>query len=55
MCFIYRGTIKAKKIVVCLNPDSGGTLWFQAEIVRQRLVHNDFWEYGARFTGPAQL
>lgn len=55
MCFIYRGTIKARKIVVCLNPDAGGTLWFQAEIVRQRLVHNDFWEYGARFTGPASL
>ena len=55
MAFIYQGQIKTKKVVICLNPDTGGTHWFQAEIVRQRQVHNDYWEYGTRFTGPAQI
>lgn len=54
-CFIYRGVIKSKKVVICLNPDTGGSHWFQALIVRQRQVHNDFWEYGIRFTGPASI
>lgn len=55
MAFIYRGQIKTRKVVVCLNPDTGGTHWFQAEIVRSRQVHNDFWEYGVMFTGSAQI
>ena len=55
MAFIYRGQIKTKKIVVCLNPDSGGTHWYQAEIVRSRQVHNEFWEFGVRFTGAANI
>ncbi len=55
MSFVYRGHIKAEKIVVCLDPDKGGTHWYQGVLVRKRLVHNDFWEYGVRFTGTAQI
>jgi hypothetical protein len=51
--FIYKGRIDVKRIVVCLDPESGETAWFHAEVVRRRQVHNDFWEYGARFTGRA--
>lgn len=55
LAFIYRGQIEAEKVVVCLDPDTGGRMWFQAEIVRSRQVHNEYHEYGIRFTGSAQI
>ena len=55
MSFVYRGLIKQDKIVICLDPAQGGTHWYQGLIVRRRQVHNDFWEYGIRFTGVAQI
>jgi hypothetical protein len=51
--FIYKGQIRAKRIVMCLDPETGGTTWMRAEIVRARQVHNDFWDYGAKFLGRA--
>ena len=55
LAFIYRGAIKAEQVVVCLDPDTGGRMWYQAEIVRSRQVHNEYYEYGIRFTGSAQI
>ena len=55
MSFVYRGQIKPANVVVCLNPDQGETLWYQAEIMRSRQVHNDYWEYGVRFAGSAEV
>jgi hypothetical protein len=49
IAFIYKGRIEWKRILVCLDPDSGEATWMHAEIVRCRNVHNDFWDYGARF------
>src|SRR5690606_29442314 len=49
--FLYKGRIPAKSIVLCLDPDQEASTWFRAKIVRARMVHNDFWEYGAQFTG----
>jgi hypothetical protein len=51
--FIYRGRIRSKRIVMCLDPETGGSTWMRAEIVRARQVHNDFWDYGAKFLGRA--
>ncbi|HUE15890.1 MAG TPA: PilZ domain-containing protein [Planctomycetaceae bacterium] len=49
IAFVYKGRIEWKRVLLCLNPDSGETTWMHAEIVRSRHVHNDFWDYGARF------
>ncbi len=49
--FIYRGRIPAKRVVLCLDPDTGGSTWLLIEIVRARQVHNEFWDYGAKFIG----
>jgi len=51
--FIYKGQIRSKRVILCLDPDSGETAWFLAEIVRSRQVHNEFWDYGARFVSRA--
>jgi hypothetical protein len=51
--FIYKGQIRSKHVVLCLNPDAGATTWLRAEIVRSRQVHNEFWDYGAKFVGRA--
>ena len=53
--FIYEHIISAQRILVCLDADSGGRMWYHGEIVRCRQVHDGFWEYGARFTGSAQI
>lgn len=55
LCFIYPHQLKTDKVIICLNPDQGGTQWFHAEIVRSRQVHNEFWEYGFRFAGRAEM
>jgi hypothetical protein len=47
--FVYKGPIDWKRVLLCLDPDSAGATWMHAEIVRSRNVHNDFWDYGARF------
>lgn len=47
--FVYKGRIEWKRVLLCLDPDSGGTTWMHAEIVRSRNVHNGFWDYGAQF------
>ena len=47
--FVYKGRIEWKRVLLCLDPDSGGATWMHAEIVRSRGVHNEFWDYGVRF------
>jgi hypothetical protein len=49
VAFIRKGRIEWKRVLICLDPDSGEATWIHAEIVRSRNVHNDFWDYGARF------
>ena len=49
IAFIYKGRIECRRILLCLDPDSGESTWMHAEIVRSRSVHNEFWDYGARF------
>jgi hypothetical protein len=51
--FVSRTKILSRRAVLCLDPTAGGKSLFRIEIVRTRKVHNDFWEYGARFTGRA--
>ncbi|HET6325225.1 MAG TPA: hypothetical protein VFG04_11165 [Planctomycetaceae bacterium] len=51
--FIYKGQIPAKRVVLCLDPDAGAKTWLLVEIVRRRQVHNEFWDYGAKFIGRA--
>lgn len=51
--FIFRGRIPSKRVVLCLDPDAGGSTWLLVEIVRARQVHNEFWDYGAKFVGRA--
>lgn len=55
LCFIYPNQLNIDKVIICLNPDQGGTQWFHAEIVSSRQVHNDFWEYGIKFAGRAEM
>lgn len=55
LCFIYRKQLLANKVIVCLDPDQEGTHWFHGEIVRSRQVHNEFWEYGVKFAGRAEM
>jgi hypothetical protein len=49
IAFIYKGKIEWRRVLLCLDPDSGEATWMHAEIVRSRSVHNEFWDYGARF------
>jgi hypothetical protein len=49
IAFIYKGRIEWRRVLLCLDPDSGEATWMHAEIVRSRSVHNEFWDYGARF------
>jgi len=49
IAFIYKGQIEWRRVLLCLDPDSGELTWMHAEIVRSRSVHNEFWDYGARF------
>jgi PilZ domain len=55
LAFLYKGNIKLDKIIVCLDPDTKGIHWLNAEFVRIRQVHNDFWEYGVKFTGRQEM
>ncbi len=55
LCFLYPKQLNATKVIVCLNPEQGGTQWFNGEIIRNRQVHNDFWEYGIQFAGRAEM
>ena len=52
---LFREQIKGDNLVLCLNPDHGGTQWYQGVIVRRRAVHDGFWEFGVRFTGKATM
>jgi hypothetical protein len=54
LAFVYKGHIEWRRVLFCLDPDSGEAKWMHAEIVRSREVHNDFWDYGARFIRRAQ-
>jgi len=49
--FIHSHFISATQIVVRLKPIEGQFVFMRAEIVRRRQVHEDFWEFGIKFTG----
>ena len=52
LSFVYPQFVKLSKFIVSLD-SSKGPLFFNAEIVRIREVHEDHWEYGARLLGRA--
>ena len=54
IAFVYKGHIDWRRVLFCLDPDSGEATWMHAEVVRSRKVHNDFWDYGARFIRRAR-
>ncbi len=49
VCFLHRGSIESRKIVVCLDPDGDSQHQYLAKIVRERRLQDDFREYGAVF------
>lgn len=53
--FVYRGQLHADQLIVCLDPDTAGVHWVHAVVVRARQVHHDFWDYGVKFMGRAQM
>lgn len=55
LAFISEEQISAEKVVVCLDPQTDGRLWFEADVVRSRQVHDGFWEFGVCFTGTAEI
>lgn len=50
MSFIHRGLITAEEIALCIELDSGNVRWLQAIIKRRRQVHDNYYEYGVKFT-----
>lgn len=54
IAFVYKGRIEWRRVLLCLDPDTNEATWMHAEIVRSRNVHNDFWDYGARFMRRAK-
>ena len=55
LCFVYTDQIEAVDMIVCLDAQGDGRLWYSAEVVRSRPVHDGFWEFGIRFKGSAQI
>ena len=55
VCFVHKGPLQADKVIICLDPDHECSHWYNAEIVRSRQVHNDFWEFGAGFVSKLIL
>lgn len=55
LSFVHPRQLKSDEVIICLNPNQGGSQWLHAKINRVRKVHNDFWEYGAKFTGRAEM
>ncbi|QDU82653.1 PilZ domain protein [Polystyrenella longa] len=53
--FLYHNYLENGKYLLCLDPLQEGQLWFLAEIVRSRKVHNNFWEYGAKLLERASI
>ncbi len=49
VCFLHRGSIESRKIVVCLDPDNGAQHRYLAKIIRERKLQDDFREYGVIF------
>lgn len=49
VCFLHRGSIESRKIVICLDPDGDAQHRYIAKIVRERKLQDDFHEYGAVF------
>ena len=49
MCFIHNGPIKLGNVIIAFNLGAGETEYFRAQLVRNRQVHDGFWEYGVKF------
>jgi len=47
LSFIYNKELPLRDMLLCLNTDTKGDLWYIVTIVRKRQVHNNFWEFGA--------
>ncbi len=54
LSFLFDGLIRGNHVLVCLK-NGRRLMWFKTEIVRMRLVHEGFWEYGVLFKGPAEI
>lgn len=52
ICFIHDGLLDTDQIIICLQPKEE-KIYFRAQIVRRREVHEGFWEYGARLLSRA--
>ncbi len=55
MAFIHAGQLKADQLTICLDSCGAGAMWVQAEVIRSRMVHPEFWEYGVVFTGRISI
>jgi len=53
--FLYQGQLECTEVILCLDPDREATHWYRGTIVRSRPLQNDFWEYGVRLIGPAEI
>lgn len=47
--FIFHKPIKDSEIILCLKNAKGKTVYMRAKVVRNRQVHQGFWEYGVEF------
>ncbi len=52
--FVYSRFVKLSKFIISLDTGKG-PIWFNAEIVRSRQVHEGHWEFGARLLGRAAM
>lgn len=52
--FLYSRYVKLETFIICLETGKR-PIWFNAELIRCRQVHEGFWEYGARLTGRAAM
>ncbi len=52
ICFISDGKLKTSDAIVIVNI---GSKYMESELVRDRQVHDGFWEYGAKFIKEIQM
>lgn len=45
--FIHHKELPLVSLLLCLDSETKGELWYMVKIVRKRQIYNDFWEYGA--------
>lgn len=55
LAFIHDRYLNVNKIVVCLDGTGRDPVWFHAEVVRSRQVHEGYWEYGVSLKERAKM